>query len=363
VDPPPKRKTPAWAWLLVLVLAGVGVAAGYLLKSTAAPLPSSAAPDDSSEAGLSAPEPLAPEGGSGATKRPAPHGDNGWLRTVFGQASAAVASDGGAADAGLLAGAVPDAGRREMDAEETPRPKHHQAGVLEKDGWLTFWSSPSPRQRTASIQGVVRFAATQADLPLLQRGAEFGCPQAPVADPSLAVQNGRLANAVVFVHLDSIPERDGRATLSAARERRTVTIEDTGCMLEPHVSLSAGAVHNADGTFHRIQGYSGSTLLFDFPLYAGTTTSLLPTHARKGPTALKCAVHPWESAYISPAHGGFSILTGPDGAFHFDGIPNDETYVVEAWHERFGSQQVKVEAKDGPATVDFLFGEQATAAK
>jgi hypothetical protein len=176
------------------------------------------------------------------------------------------------------------------------------------------------------------------------------------------VDDGRLANAVVFVHVLSITERDGNVSSSAARERKSVTIEDTGCMLEPHVSLSVSSIHNADATFHRIQGFSGAALLFDSPLYAGTTIGLRNL-TPIGPTALKCAVHPWESAYAFHARGPFAMLTGPDGAFRFDGIPNNETYIVEAWHERFGSQQFSVQVLDGPATVDFTFGEQATAAK
>jgi hypothetical protein len=360
-----KLKTLPRAWLLVPIVVtlgiGLGVGTGYWLRSSAPGQTSIAAPDESAEADLSAPEPLGPEGGRSASRGSTARGPNGWLRSVLGRALASDQSDAGLGDGGALAKGVLDAGRA-LDAEETPKPERHRPGVYERDGWLSFFLPLPPAARTASIQGVVSQTARQVELPPLQRGEQFGCPRAPATDPSLVVDDGRLANAVVFVHVLSITERDRNAFLSALRERKSVTLEDTGCMLEPHVSLSVSSIHNADATFHRIQGFSGGALLFDSPLYAGTTIGLRHL-ASTGPTALKCAVHPWESAYVFHARGPFAMLTGPDGAFRFEGIPNNETYIVEAWHERFGSQQISVQVLDGPATVDFTFGAQATAAK
>ena len=70
---------------------------------------------------------------------------------------------------------------------------------------------------------------------------------------------------------------------------------------------------------------------------------------------IKCNVHPWMRAYVGVVSHPFFAVTGADGSFEISGIPPGD-YVVEAWHERFGTaeQNVTVGEKE-TQTTDFSF--------
>ena len=62
-----------------------------------------------------------------------------------------------------------------------------------------------------------------------------------------------------------------------------------------------------------------------------------------------------------PFRHPFFAVTGEDGSFSIAGLPPGK-YTVEAWHERFGKQDVEVTvaAKDSKS-VDFAFSDKAAA--
>jgi uncharacterized protein (DUF2141 family) len=55
----------------------------------------------------------------------------------------------------------------------------------------------------------------------------------------------------------------------------------------------------------------------------------------------KCDVHPWMSAYCGVLDNPFYSVTGEDGTFALNKLPAG-TYVVEAWHEKYGTQSQTV---------------------
>ena len=75
---------------------------------------------------------------------------------------------------------------------------------------------------------------------------------------------------------------------------------------------------------------------------------------------IKCDVHPWMNAYVGVLpHAHFSV-TGEEGTFEIKDLPAGD-YMIEAWHEKYGTQTQKVTVAEGEpvASVDFTFGEQA----
>jgi hypothetical protein len=65
----------------------------------------------------------------------------------------------------------------------------------------------------------------------------------------------------------------------------------------------------------------------------------------------------WAGVTEHPYHA----VSGDDGNFSIDNLPAGD-YVIEAWHERFGTQTQNVTVGDGEsATVDFSFGGEAAA--
>jgi len=51
--------------------------------------------------------------------------------------------------------------------------------------------------------------------------------------------------------------------------------------------------------------------------------------------------------FVMVVDSGFAAVTGPDGAFRFDGVPHG-ALVVKAWHEESGETQTPVTVDGGP---------------
>ena len=69
---------------------------------------------------------------------------------------------------------------------------------------------------------------------------------------------------------------------------------------------------------------------------------------------IKCDVHPWMGAYVGVFDHPYFAVTGTDGKFAIDGLP-DGTYDVVAWHERLPNQSGKLTVSGGSGSVDFTF--------
>jgi hypothetical protein len=55
----------------------------------------------------------------------------------------------------------------------------------------------------------------------------------------------------------------------------------------------------------------------------------------------KCDVHGWMNAYVGVLDHPYFATTDKDGKFELKTLPPG-TYTIEAWHEKFGTQQQKV---------------------
>ena len=64
------------------------------------------------------------------------------------------------------------------------------------------------------------------------------------------------------------------------------------------------------------------------------------------PFPIKCDVHPWMGGYVSVLPHPFFSLTSLNGKFEIRNLPAG-TYLLEAWHEKLGTQTSTVEVKEG----------------
>jgi len=156
--------------------------------------------------------------------------------------------------------------------------------------------------------------------------------------------DGSLANVFVYV-------KEGLSGSHSAPSEPKV-LDQNGCMYKPHVSgVQVGqtlVIRNSDETLHNVhalpavnaefnngQPFQGMELEHSFD----SVEVMVP---------LKCDVHPWMKSYIAVLDHPFYAVSGADGSFSIEGLPVGD-YVLEAWHEEFGTQTLSVSV--GDATV------------
>ena len=182
----------------------------------------------------------------------------------------------------------------------------------------------------------------------------------PIAEPAcknpggrtisdVLVSDGKLQNAFVYI-------RDGLEDYKFDAPDGEVEIDQTGCSYAPLVvGVRVGqplVFVNNDRTLHNVHTLPEENDGTNFAMPMLGQRSSLKFGASEVMIKTKCDVHPWMRAWVGVvAHPHFAV-TGPDGAFAFQGVPPGD-YVIEAWHERFGrvSQSVHLGEK-GRETLD-----------
>ena len=242
------------------------------------------------------------------------------------------------------------------------------AVVAAATGGLFYLTKPEPEQsalqgsadavaidptRLGSITGVVSFDGTApAAAPLTLYG---GCEKSEVkaVDDKVLVADGKLENVFVYI-------RDGADRwIAPPAPAAAIEVNQLGCFYAPHV-LGARVGQpitfiNSDPMYHNVRGESevNSTFNLDMPAKDQRITRTLMRQEVMVKT--RCDVHPWMASWIGVmAHPWFAV-SDASGAFSLDGVPPG-TYIVEAWHEVYGtvSREVTVEA-NGAAQVSFEF--------
>ena len=207
---------------------------------------------------------------------------------------------------------------------------------------------------SASIRGAVTLTGAAPAAEKVKMDADPVCQQqhaAPVMTDNVVVNNGALKNVLVYV-------KEGAAGPFPA-STAPVTLGQTGCWYAPHVfGIQVNQpleIVNSDATLHNINAKPVSNPPFNVAQPTkGMKTTKKFTKPELG-VKFKCNVHPWMSAYGHVvAHPYFSV-SGQDGTFAITGLPAG-TYVLEAWHETYGTRTQTVSVADGDAkSVAFTF--------
>jgi plastocyanin len=178
-------------------------------------------------------------------------------------------------------------------------------------------------------------------------------PKPVVSEEVIVNGNGTLKNAFVWV-------KEGVPAGKWAVPSMQAVVDQQGCIYTPHVSgVMVGQqveFRNSDETNHNIHPLPSQNREWNEsqPPKGEPKTKTFDQEEIMIP--VKCNIHPWMRAYIGVVHHPFFAVTGDDGSFSIAGLPPGK-YTVEAWHERFGKQDVEVTvaAKD-TKTADFTMG-------
>jgi plastocyanin len=136
-----------------------------------------------------------------------------------------------------------------------------------------------------------------------------------------------------------------------------VVIDQQACIYTPRVvGARVGQtvqVKNSDMLLHNVDGLSGKNNGFNIAQpRAGLVYEFKPKN-EEIMLHLKCDVHNWMNAYVGIVTNPYFSVSNTMGTFEIDRVPPG-TYMLEAWHERFGVVSKPVTVKAGAvATVDF----------
>ena len=213
--------------------------------------------------------------------------------------------------------------------------------------------NPVDAATAGNIAGSIVFEGDAPAMDVIDMSAEQVCAgkhSSPPRAEEVSVSGGMLANVFVYV-------KEGLGGMRFPTPAPALLDQD-GCMYLPHVmgvmTKQDITIRNSDGVLHNInaspseqRGFNTSQpVTMESTRSFGTAEVMVP---------VRCDVHGWMTAYIGVLPHPYHSVSGSDGSFDLSTLPPGD-YVVEAWHERYGTQTQNVTVATGEtAEVTFTF--------
>lgn len=195
---------------------------------------------------------------------------------------------------------------------------------------------------SGSISGMVMFSGTAPEPKLIQMDGEPSCqaefPDGAYTEEVVVNSNGSLANVFIYV-------KSGLEGLTFATPSEPIVIDQKGCRYEPHIIgiqvNQSLLIRNSDDVLHNIHPRPVNNREFNIgqPVQGMETVKTFGTAEIMIPVG--CDVHSWMSAYVGVVDHPYFAVTGSDGTFEMANLPPGD-YVIEAWHEIYGTQTLSV---------------------
>jgi plastocyanin len=214
--------------------------------------------------------------------------------------------------------------------------------------------NPVDAATAGNIAGSVVFEGMAPSMDMIDMSEESTCAakhsSTPMVQEVVVNSNGTLGNVFVYV-------KEGLESLMFPTPG-PVLLDQNGCVYLPHVlGVMTGqdiTIRNSDGLLHNInaspdinRGFNSSQ-----PVNMETTRSF---GAAEVMVPLRCDVHGWMNAYVGVLDHPYHSVSNSSGAFSLSTLPPGD-YVIEAWHERYGTQTQNVTVTTGEtAEVTFTF--------
>ncbi len=206
-----------------------------------------------------------------------------------------------------------------------------------------------------SITGTITYDGSVPKLRPYDMAADPDCAKkhggGKAANQMLVLGDGN-ALANIFVQIKNAPAGDHKAPSTA------VEIDQNGCIYVPRVvGVMAGQplkFKNSDGILHNVHGLPQENREFNIGMPPSLTEKDVSFNKPEPAIRVKCDDHPWMNSYVAVMTHPYFAVTGTDGTFSIDNVP-DGTYEVEAWHEKLPAMTGEATVSGGAATVDFSF--------
>jgi plastocyanin len=205
------------------------------------------------------------------------------------------------------------------------------------------------------VTGKVSFSGNAPKPARIMMNADPVCVKqhkTPVVGEEVVVNtNGTLKNVLVYV-------KEGLGSRKFDPPAGKLEFDQKGCQYSPHVlGIQVGQeleIVNGDPTLHNVHSLSKENAQFNV---AQPKQGMRLTKKFDKPEVfkVKCEVHTWMGAYIGVFSHPYFAVTSDDGSFRLKNLPAGD-YTIEAWHEKYGTQTMKVKvAASGAAAADFKF--------
>lgn len=193
----------------------------------------------------------------------------------------------------------------------------------------------------ATVSGKINFTGTAPQPKKIAMDSEPGCAKQYTEGPfteNVVVKGGTLQNVFVYV-------KEGLGGKTFPVPQQAALLDQVGCRYVAHVfGIQAGqnlTIRNSDDNLHNIHPKPKVNKEFNIgqPRKGMETTKTFDKPEIMIPLA--CEVHSWMNGYVGVLDNPFYAVSGADGTFTIKGLPPGD-YVIEAWHEEYGTQTLKV---------------------
>lgn len=209
---------------------------------------------------------------------------------------------------------------------------------------------------SSTVSGTINFSGTAPAPQTLNLDRECQALRDEPATSQQVVVNDDGTLRWVFVYV-----KEGLGDQQFAVSDEPVILDQEGCMYDPHVfGLQTGQtlkILNSDPLLHNIHAMPDRNRPFNFGMPTAGQERDQSFRVPEVMVRIKCDVHAWMESWAGVTEHPYHSVSGDDGTFSIENLPAGE-YVIEAWHERFGTQTQNVTVGDDEsATVDFTFGD------
>src|SRR5262249_55651281 len=218
---------------------------------------------------------------------------------------------------------------------------------------------PAPAVAQASSRGTIkahiRLNGKLPGNPVIRMGmdpmcAKINAGKRVIQEAVVADLEGNLAN--VFVKLQgTFPQ--------APVPTQPVTIDQRGCIYIPRmVGVRVGQtleVKNNDPLLHNVHGLSARNNGFNVSEPAAGMVQQFRPKDEEVMLRIKCDVHSWMTSYVGVVSHPYFGVSNAMGIIEMSNVPAG-TYMIQAWHERFGPLMQSVRVRAGATTmVEFMY--------
>jgi hypothetical protein len=231
------------------------------------------------------------------------------------------------------------------------------AGLLLAGALPGGTTAPAAAQTSGrgTIKAHIRLNGKLPGNPVIRMGmdpmcAKINAGKRVIQEAVVADLEGNLAN--VFVKLKGTYPQTPVPT-------QPVTIDQRGCIYIPRmVGVRVGQtleVKNSDPLLHNVHGLSTRNNGFNISEPAAGMVQQFRPKDEEVMLRIKCDVHSWMTSYVGVVSHPYFGVSNTMGTIEISNVPAG-TYMIQAWHERFGPLTQSVRVRAGATTmVEFMY--------